>query len=167
MCGLLGPRGLFTRVSTTPCLTVNPEAALGRSGPGFLCRSDFSLLTNAPRFPALVTFPTPAQGGHFGFFSTFPRGDGKAQRCQVTHPKVTQQINSRGEGWPAPPQPGCFPFLRAVQTPGAAKGMRSRAVPAAPWNKGQPLAWWRGAVAAGDTLASAYTWRKDLQHQLC
>lgn len=51
---------------------------------------------------------TPAQGGQFRFSPLPPEGDGEAQRCQVTHPKVTQQIDSRAHRWPAGPGQAAF-----------------------------------------------------------
>lgn len=44
VCELLGPRGLFTCVSTTPLLTVNPEGRGGEERAWVsLSSSDFSL----------------------------------------------------------------------------------------------------------------------------
>ena len=128
------------------------------------------------RVSCTFDLPHTSRGRPVSTLPTSPVGFGEAQRCQVTHSKVTQQINSRTEYWPSWPQPGGFPFPRAVQSQGrvgadggwgeVAKGRQSwAALGELSGRKGGPLPYGvrEQLVGSQRTQASASTWKRGLQ----
>lgn len=119
------------------------------------------LLASPMRASCTFDLSTPAQRGQFRFSLLPPEGDGEAQRCQVTHPKVTQQIDSRVQCWPAGPGQAAFHSQGQFGHLVLPRARQSRVVLGAPRNKGRSPAQEVGSDWGG-LLASADTWRKGL-----